>query len=365
MNKRQFRKKVMAGVLSVCLATTMLTGCKNGLSKDDTLTKEGGFSQEEATSTKVMVIGDYDIYMDEIMFYAMQHLMMNKGTAEAVKATPDTYKDGVLSLIRTTKILYDVSLHNNVELTDEDLENTNKTIESFKSKIPKEILDKYGISDEVIERVFMEQTYVSKFENDIRNEMGKTANEDIIEKCKDYNFMVVNYIVFPIVETDENEEPAKDADGNYIYLSEDEKKAAHDNAEKIIEDLEAGGDVDELITSYGVGEYSQEMSGYVGAFSENMNKALEDLKAGECAEIIENDLGYVVLYVKTDHDQDLLESYAYVVANDVIEDQFTNLENQWLSTIEVDPEKDMEGTVWADYDLLNLATDLENNGLIK
>ena len=366
MKKNHLVKRIVAGVLTACLAATMLTGCKNGLSHDnDNLTKEGGFTKEEASTKKVMVVGDYDIYMDEVMFYAMQYLMMNKGTAAAVKSNPITHKDGVLSLLRTTKILYDVSLHNNVELTDEDLVNTNKTIESFKSKMPKEILDKYGISDEVIERAFTEQTYVSKFENDIRNEMGKTANEDIKEKCKDYNFMVVNYIVFPIVETTASDEPATDTDGNYVYLADEDKAAVKEKAEKMIEELENGGDVDELMTSYDVLKYSQEMSGYVGSFSENMNKALEDLKAGECAEIIENDLGYVVLYVKTDHDQDLLESYAYVVANDVIEQQFNDLETKWLSTIEVNPEKDMEGTVWADYDLTNLATDLENYGLIR
>ena len=209
------------------------------------------------------------------------------------------------------------------------------------------------------------QTYVSKFENDIRNDMGKKATTDVQEKCKDYNFMVLKYIVFPIVETDENDNPATDTDGSYIALPEDEKKDAYANAQKMIEELENGGDVDELLTKYGVDKYSQEMSGYVGAFSENMNKQLENLKAGECSEITENNLGYIVLYVKTDHDQDLLDSYAYAVASDVVDDQFESLEKQWLSTIEVDTEKDMEGTVWADYDLSYLAADLENNNLIQ
>lgn len=366
MKLKKAIKRFVVGLLTVSMTAAMLTGCSNGLSKDkNALTKGGGMSQEDASKTKAMVIGDYDIYMDELMFYAMQYLMMNKGTEAAVKANPDTCKDGVLSLVRTTKILYDVTQHNDVELTDDDKEKINTTIENFKSKVPQALRDKYGISDEVIERAFTEQTYVSKFENDIRNDMGKKATTDIQEKCKDYNFMVLKYIVFPIVETDENDNPATDTDGSYIALPEDKKKDAYANAQKMIEELENGGDVDELLTKYGVDKYSQEMSGYVGAFSENMNKQLENLKAGECSEITENNLGYIVLYVKTDHDQDLLDSYAYAVASDVVDDQFESLEQQWLSTIEVDTEKDMEGTVWADYDLSYLAADLENNNLIQ
>ena len=72
-----------------------------------------------------------------------------------------------------------------------------------------------------------------------------------------------------------------------------------------------------------------------------------------------------MLYLLTDHDQDLLDCDAYAVASDVVDDQFESLEQQWLSTIEVDTEKDMEGTVWADYDIYYLDADIENNNLIQ
>lgn len=363
MKKLHKGRKLVTGIMMMSLTFAMLTGCSNGLSKDKL--PSGSMTQEEASGTKAMVIGDYDINMDELLFYALQYLTTNKGTEDAVKADPDTFKDGTLSLIRTTKILYDVSQHNDVTLDEDDMENVNSTIDNFKSSVPAEILEKYGISDEVIERAFKEQACASKFENDIRNDMGKTATQDIKDKCKDYNFMVLEYIVFPIVETNENDEPATDTDGEYISLSDDEKESIHKKAEEMAKKLNDGGDIDELLTQYEVDKYSQEMSGYVGAFSDNMNKQLENMSAGECSEITENSVGYIMLYVKTDHDEDLLDSYAYALASDTVEDQFNNLETQWLSSIEVDPDKDMEGTVWADYNLADLAADLEKNDLIR
>lgn len=364
MRNNRFLKRLFTGAVAVSMAMLSLTGCSNGLSDDkNALTKEGGLSKDEASSTKVMVIGEYDIYMDEMLFYALQNLVVNKGTEQAVKDNPTLYKDGAVSLIRTTKILYDVAKHNDVQLTEEEKTANQKTIDNFKAKVPKKLLDKYGISDAVIEKAFTEQACVTKFENDIRNDMAGQAKQDIMDKCKDYNFVEVKYILFPTVETTEADEPKKDADGNYVYLSDSEKEKVKENAEKMIGELEDGGDVEALIQDYGLSNYCQDMSGYVGSFSEKMNSALEDAKAGQCSEIIEDTLGYLVLYVKSDHNQSLLDSYAYVVANDVVEQEFSTLENQWLSTIEVDEEKDMEGTVWADYDLTNLAIDLETNGV--
>ena len=60
-----------------------------------------------------------------------------------------------------------------------------------------------------------------------------------------------------------------------------------------------------------------------------------------------------------------MKNYAYAVAKDTVDTQFDDLEQQWLSSIEVDTEKDMEGTVWADYDLSGLAQALEDGGALS
>lgn len=364
--KKYLKKQVVASVLALSMAATSLTGCSNGLSSSKKESSNvGTMTQEEASTTKVMVIGDYDIYMDELLVYAIQAMVTNNGTLASVKANPDTYKEQTLSLIRTTKILYDVTQHNDVTLDDSDMETTNNTINNFLKSMPDGLLEKYGISEDVVRKVFTEQTYVSKFENDIKNDMGKTIQDDVEEKVKDYNFMVFDYILFPTVETTEDDTPATNTDGSYKYVDDVAKQKAKENAEALLKELEAGGDAETLATKYGVSNYYFERTGYVGSFTDSINKAVENMKAGDCSGVLEEKLGYAVIHMKSDHDEELLKNYAYAVASDTVDDQFDKLEEQWLSTIEVDTEKDMEGTVWADYDLSGLAQSLADGGLLN
>lgn len=364
--KKYLKKQVVASVLALSMAAASLTGCSNGLSSSKKESSNvGTMTQEEAPTTKVMVIGDYDIYMDELLVYAIQAMVTNNGTLASVKANPDTYKEQTLSLIRTTKILYDVTQHNDVTLDDSDMETTNNTINNFLKSMPDGLLEKYGISEDVVRKVFTEQTYVSKFENDIKNDMGKTIQDDVEEKVKDYNFMVFDYILFPTVETTEDDTPATNTDGSYKYVDDAAKQKAKENAEALLKELEAGGDAETLATKYGVSNYYFERTGYVGSFTDSINKAVENMKAGDCSGVLEEKLGYAVIHMKSDHDEELLKNYAYAVASDTVDDQFDKLEEQWLSTIEVDTEKDMEGTVWADYDLSGLAQSLADGGLLN
>ena len=364
--KKYLKKQVVASVLALSMAAASLTGCSNGLSSSKKESSNvGTMTQEEASTTKVMVIGDYDIYMDELLVYAIQAMVTNNGTLASVKANPDTYKEQTLSLIRTTKILYDVTQHNDVTLDDSDMETTNNTINNFLKSMPDGLLEKYGISEDVVRKVFTEQTYVSKFENDIKNDMGKTIQDDVEEKVKDYNFMVFDYILFPTVETTEDDTPASNTDGSYKYVDDAAKQKAKENAEALLKELEAGGDAETLATKYGVSNYYFERTGYVGSFTDSINKAVENMKAGDCSGVLEEKLGYAVIHMKSDHDEELLKNYAYAVASDTVDDQFDKLEEQWLSTIEVDTEKDMEGTVWADYDLSGLAQSLADGGLLN
>ena len=364
--KKYLKKQVVASVLALSMAAASLTGCSNGLSSSKKESSNvGTMTQEEASTTKVMVIGDYDIYMDELLVYAIQAMVTNNGTLASVKANPDTYKEQTLSLIRTTKILYDVTQHNDVTLDESDMETTNNTINNFLKSMPDGLLEKYGISEDVVRKVFTEQTYVSKFENDIKNDMGKTIQDDVEEKVKDYNFMVFDYILFPTVETTEDDTPATNTDGSYKYVDDAAKQKAKENAEALLKELEAGGDAETLATKYGVSNYYFERTGYVGSFTDSINKAVENMKAGDCSGVLEEKLGYAVIHMKSDHDEELLKNYAYAVASDTVDDQFDKLEEQWLSTIEVDTEKDMEGTVWADYDLSGLAQSLADGGLLN
>ena len=63
--KKYLKKQAVASVLALSMAAASLTGCSNGLSSSKKESSNvGTMTQEEASTTKVMVIGDYDIYMN-------------------------------------------------------------------------------------------------------------------------------------------------------------------------------------------------------------------------------------------------------------------------------------------------------------
>ena len=354
--------KVIVGALALAMTSTLLFGCS--AKKDDKKSKPV-YTKEEASSTKAMVIGDYDVYMDELMIYAIQEITLYGVTPEMLEKGEDTYKQQALALARETKILYDVALHNNVELSDDDIAARDKLIENFKKAVPAEVFEKYGISDEIIEKVFTERTYVEKFENDIKNSMGQDITDDLTKAYKDYNFQNLYYMVFPTIEVDADGNPATNEDGTYKQASDEKKKEAEENAKKAAEEINSGKDCKEVAESYGITAYSSEMNGYVGAYSDEMNEALGNISAGQCTDIIDSELGYVIIAVMDDHNEELKENYIYSVANDVLKDQYDSLRNDWLASIPVDVEKDMQGDAWEKFVMKDMSQMLSDAGIVQ
>ncbi len=354
-------KRIMACAMAMAVTSTLLFGCAGKKDKND---NDVVYTKEEASTTKAMVIGDYDVYMDELMIYAIQEITLYGVTPDMIDADEKTYKDQTLALARETKILYDVALHNDVELNDDDIAARDKLINSFKSVVPEEVFEKYGISDETIEKVFTERTYVEKFENDIKNQMGQDITKDLTDGFKDFNFQKLYYMVFPTIEVDDDGNPATDADGNYIEASDDKKEEAKENAQNAAAEINSGKDCKEVAESYGVSTFCSEMNGYVGAYSDEMNEALDKISAGECTDIIDSEVGYVIIAVISDHDEEIKENYIYSVANDYLSDQYQSLRNDWLASIPVDTEKDMEGDVWEKFTMKELSQMLYDAGIV-
>lgn len=364
MKKIKLSKRILATGLVLALSLGTITGCQEKYPSG--IVKEGGYTQEEASSTKVMVIGDYDIYLDEMLVYSIQDAYLNGVTSDSWEAKEPTRKEAILSSIREGKIIYDVAMHNNCVLDEEDIAFVDTSVNNFKLKVGDDLLTKYGISDEVIRKVFTEQAYASKFENDMQNDMGQTITEDLEETYKDFKFFSYYYMMFPIVEVNENNEPATNADGSYIYLSDAEKEQVKKNAEDAIVKIEGGSAYTDVAEEYGITPYCLERVGYVDPNAEidEYTAAIMNLEDGECSEVIDNTLGYIVAVMIDADDENLREGYISSMASEGVSSEYETLRQQWLATIPVDVEKDMEGTVWADFDLKSLIVDMETGGIL-
>lgn len=355
MKRIGFIKRLIIFALSAVLTLGMLTGCKD----------KQIYTAEEASSTEVVKIGEYTIYLDEMIVYAIQDFYLQGGDSATFDEVSDAYRKlTILSTLRENKIIYDVSQNNGLELTESDLEFVDQSITNFKAKIGQELLDKYGISDELLERLFYEQACVTKFENDMKNDLGKTIQDDLTKQYENTKFMTFYYMTFPTVQVSDGQ-PATDAEGNYIYVSDADKAKVKADAEEAVKRISEGEDYIAIADEYGIASYCQETNGYTGAYSEEMNAVIEGLKDGDVSEPLESTLGYNVIVMINSDDENLKESYIYSVASEGVESEFEKLRQMWLGTIEIDAEGDKIGTTWDDFDLKGLLVNMEEAGLVE
>lgn len=359
-NKKKNRRMIS---LVLCLALLMLTitGCEKGKNTDssDALDKEGGYTREEASQTKVMKVGDYDVTLDEALVYTLQYVYMQSVTSDSMTDQQiSDLKNAVLNNIRQVKLIYDVASHNDYTLSEADMTTVSQAVANCKNMFTQELMEKYGISDETLERVFTEQYTVEQFSSYIKSDMKEKILADLDEAYKDYQFVSLTFIRFPTVEIEE-EAPKKDEDGNYIYVSDDEKQKMKEQAEAALKDLENGMDYNQVMDNYGVKAYSYDNTGYLGGYSDELNKQLENMQVGDYTEIMDDDLGYCIVIMTNMDDGTTKTAYVDMQAEEVLKQEFETLQNKWLSTVEIDTENDLYDTVWVDFDIKLLTKDME------
>lgn len=352
---KKFTKKIVAILGLGVMTVSLLSGCKN---------QNNSVQKENTIENKITVAG-YEVTKEEIMTYCILQLLSGKMTYNDVTMNVDYYKSLVLNKIRDTKVIYDIAIAKNMEFTPEDEKVLERLILSFKTYIPQETFDKYGIDDETIRKVFIETSYADKYENDKRNELGKELTADYIERFKGKNFQNIYQIVFPIVEADENNQPVVDADGNLKKLSEEKIAEVKANAEAAMAEINSGKDAHEVAKAYNVDVYSEETSGYVGIYSDEMNEVLGKLEAGQCTELYETEAAFYFIVVISNNDQKLLESFAYTMALDNIDAIYTKEKSTWFAGVATDTDAEVSDTFWPSFDFLDMATYLSQKGLMR
>lgn len=345
------------------LALSSLTGC----GKDNTteegkvvLSSEGGYTVEEAASTKVMKVGEYDVYLNEAMVYTLQEMYMQGATSATMTEEKITeYKNKVLDTIRQVKIINDVAINNDYVLPEEEKSKIDEAVANSKTLFGQEILDKYGITDEVLYMVYTEQFTVEMFSAYIKEDMGDSIYADLVKAYEEIQFVGVYVMRFPIVQKTDTDEPMRDEAGQYVYISDSDKETVYAQAEQAKKDIEAGEDVASVAEKNGVIAYSQASTGYIGGFSEELNSQLENMEIGDCTEIYEDELCYGIIILQSIDDGTDKEAYLQVQTTSTLSTQFETLQTRWLQTIAIDTVNDLEGTVWTDFDLLNFVKDME------
>ena len=200
--------------------------------------------------------------------------------------------------------------------------------------------------------------------DETQKKLEEQYQKEAEEELKDKTFFDLKYLLFPTVEYKDGS-PVTDSNGKYTELSADKKKEQKTLAEEAKKRLEAGEKFDDLAKEYKIEDCSEELRSYYGAYTEDLNNLIKDLKAGDVSETYESDLGYMVVQMLNTNDEDYKKYYIETAGGQKASAQMTVEENKWLASVEVDEEKDMIGDVWANLDISKIAAAMEKEGIAK
>ena len=346
-------KKIAAVLLTAAFAVSSLTACSNKKKdkKEDDKKSQNLYTAEEAKDIEVMKVGDETINMDTALIYLIMSYRQYTVTEENINALPDVCKPQALSSLRETYSIYKAAMDSGITPSEEDEQQAQNYANVFIQGCS-DVLDKCGISHETVYEEYRKQMIVEKFKNDEKNALGQSLTEKYQKEFGDKRFFKVYAVIFPTVEVGDDGMPKTGTDGNYVYVSEADKKTAKENAEKAREEIIGGADVEEVIEKYGVGNYSDQTTSYEGYSSDNGGKdTLEKLKNGEATEVSENKVGYIFYVMMNENDTDTRDYYIQYLASNDVDAQYEEMEAKWKNTIQIDEKGDMIGTAWDDIDM--------------
>lgn len=356
------KMKLVSCICAAALGLSMLAGCGGNSdgSGESAKTSESGKS-----SNVVMTVGEYEIGEDELMLYSILEILSGTVQYEEIQEDEDKYKQVVIDNIVETKMAGDAAKDAGMEFTEDDENTRDSLIKNFTTYVPKSVREKYGISDELIDSVFNDTSIMNKFETNTRNELGKKLTADLKEQYKDYNFQKIYYITFPKVKADDDGNPMTDDNGNYVKLDDKELADVKSKAEAAVKEINAGADAEETAKKYGVDAYSEEKQSYVGGYADDMNEVMDKLTAGQCTEVYEAETAYYAIAVLSDHDSDLLESFAYQAAEAQVDTELEKTKQQWIDGCDDKGGIVYKDDTWKNFSFLDMATDLNDQGLMK
>ena len=333
-------KKYLTSACALALAVTTLTGCGDSFNPDATLVK---INTGDSTDTITLGYGNFvaryqqAMYDQFLMAYYGEDMWTTDMSGSGSTLQEDT-KDGVLEDMEE---MYVCKLHSDeygVELTDDENTAIAEAVSSFMTDNPQETLDVMGATEEYVTQYLEYRTYLSKVQAAVEDdEAAKIADEDCWMRT--FSYVLVDTTGYT------------DDDGNLVEYTDDE-------LEQLLSDAEAIASSDDFDTAVESAGLSSSTYSYLkgeeedDTFDMTVISAAEELEEGQISDVIEvEDVGYYVLRLDADHDEDASETERESLAADAYED----LVETWEAAITWDVDEDQ----WEKVQFDTLFTTLE------
>lgn len=265
-------------------------------------------------------IGDEEITGKDLKT-VMEPIFYSNGLQKLSDSEISSYESTMLQYLVNMEVLYKEAEENNVEVTDDQVQqNYDQTISSINSEYnltEEEYLDKFNLTEEKlkerIKKELMGATYLEQYSN-----VSEEEAKNYYEKNKDdYKQVRASHILISNYDTDNKE------------VSDEQKKKNKETAEEVLKLALDGEDFASLAKEFS-DDSSASSGGDLGYFIEDdmvssFSKAAFSLEDGEIyPEVVETTSGYHIIKKTGEKEQDF---------DDVKDDLITTLKNTKQTTL--------------------------------
>ena len=320
---KQWKKRgiVMATVFS--LAAASLAGCAGTVNPEETL----------------VTVGDTEVSYGVVNYYARlqqaqyesYYASMLGTTGEAFwsqagsdgKNYADTIKEGVMEDIQELYLIKQHAAEYGAELTEEEKTSIEETAKQFVSDNSQEERDAVSGDEKYVKEYLTLLTIEKKMDPLMTADVDEeVSDEEAAQKAMDYIY--VSY-------------STKDADGNSVDMSDEEKAALKADVQTALDELKAGK-AEFAVVAAALGETVQTATFDAESYSPNSDwvAAADALAAvGDVTELVETDNGIYVARLTSLLDRDATDSKKEAIVEQRKNEQFESLLEQWKEETEI------------------------------
>lgn len=293
----------------------------------------------------VFKLGTEEVYLDEVHFCILQNMSSLKITAEALQNTTAEdgtnaatyYKQEILDLIMDYKVEYGIAKEQGITLTDEEEKKVRTDVMTYLGQTDARVLNQWGISQELIEEVFLQRYLVSKLEDMVTDEV----------EVEEQRYCTIYLMLFPKIEMGEDGNYLTEEDGTTpILLTEEEIEQRKRDAEDAWKDLQEGTDVGTVAKKYGVETYSAEESNIAESFGEPFSEYAKSLDEGECSPVLETESCYAIIRMMKENNEEIAKQIMSYYKADLEEEVLEEKKAEWYEKMGVGETPVFEGKTW-------------------
>nr|MBQ8252487.1 peptidyl-prolyl cis-trans isomerase [Lachnospiraceae bacterium] len=362
-------RKIISLILVSVMTLGLLVGCGNDASTTSgegvSLVGEKIVSAEEAKKTVVFTVEEEEVTLDEMYLYYIQYLFNNKVAPEAMNEAKKADLDSkVVSQMMVETVEYLLALQmEELEISEEDLEQSKVSADNFYNFFGKEMLANYGVDKDTVDELFRKQVYVTAVTNKAIRDLSESNLEQYEAEYKDLKFHSITYALFPSVEYDEEGKAVTDEEGKNVALSDQAMKEQLAKAKELQKKAASGEKtMEELIEEYGISHCSGVERNYEGAYVEELNEVVKSLEEGDVSAVIQTDAGYMIARMDKKNDQEYKDYMISYAAQQMAKSLLPKMQEKWsqqagLDKVVVDEE------VVADINAKAICNEMKMKGL--